>query len=32
MKNKIENKNTQKIDNQYFVLFSVVSLLEINTI
>jgi hypothetical protein len=32
MKNKIENKNTQKIDNQYFGLFSVISLLKINTI
>ena len=32
MKNKTENKNTQMIDNQYFVLFYVVSLLKINTI
>jgi len=32
MKNKIENKNTQKIDNKYFGLFSVISLLKINTI
>jgi len=32
MKNKIENKNTQTIDNQYFGLFSVISLLKINTI
>jgi hypothetical protein len=32
MKNKIENKNTQIIDNQCFDLFSVISLLKINTI
>jgi len=32
MKNKIENKNTQTLDNQYFVLFSILSLLKINTI
>lgn len=32
MKNKTENKNTQSLDNQYFDLFYVVSLLKINTI
>lgn len=32
MKNKTENKNAQSLDNQYFVLFYVVSLLKINTI
>ncbi len=32
MKNKTENKITQIIDNQYFDLFSILSLLKINTI
>jgi hypothetical protein len=32
MKNKIENKNTQKIENQYLGLFSIISSLKINTI
>lgn len=32
MKNKTENKNKQIIDNQYFDLFSILSLLKINTI
>ena len=32
MKNKTENKNIQPIDNQYLVLFSILSLLKINTI
>lgn len=32
MKNKTENKNIQTLDNQYFDLFSVISLHKINTI
>jgi hypothetical protein len=32
MKNKTENKNIQNTDNQYFGLFSILSLLKINTI
>ena len=32
MKNKTENKTTQTLDSQRFYLFSVISLLKINTI
>jgi len=32
MKNKTENNNIQTIDIQYFGLFSILSLLKINTI
>lgn len=32
MKNKTENKNIQKLDNQYVDLFSIISLLKTNTI